>query len=151
MQPTTNRSLTESTTTAPGAQTSVSFSRKSRRVFRALNSRPSRPLSSWCRFRITADQDKWLCEQAQEAGVQTSALARHLIFQAPLPRRTLPKVNADALAALNRVGNNLNQAVALVHSRRLPVELLPVLEELLARLLEVRSTVVGVSENGGHP
>lgn len=151
MQPNTDRTASEARSATSEAQNLVSSSRKSRRVFRALNSRPSRPLSCWCRFRITADQVKWLCEQAEEVGVQTSALARHLLFQAPLPRRTLPRVNADAVAALNRIGNNLNQAVALVHSWRLPVDLLPVLEELLARLVEVRSKVVGIGEDGSRP
>jgi hypothetical protein len=82
--------------------------------------RPSQKYIKILTLRLTAEQYGQLQRQAEAAAVELSVLARSQLLKAPIPRRSRrvsPDIRAlgQAVAALNRVGGNINQVIKLAH------------------------------------
>lgn len=58
-----------------------------------------------------------LSGQADEAGISMAGVVRFAVLGLPLPRRRA-RVEVEAVAALNRIGSNLNQLVRVANSDR---------------------------------
>lgn len=68
-------------------------------------------------FTMTPEERERLEAQAVERGLTSAAFLRTLILGTPLPDRKAG-VNAEAVAALNRIGSNVNQIAKVGNSSR---------------------------------
>ncbi len=73
--------------------------------------------------------------------VRTAALGRRL------REPEVPPTNLQVIHHLARIGNNLNQAVKLVHQGRLPAGLLSLLKDLLAAIRDYRRELLGLDKD----
>lgn len=62
------------------------------------------------RMEFRAAPEEWtaITEKAKQAGMPTATYARHAALSQPMPTRST-RIEAEAVAALNRLGSNLNQ------------------------------------------
>ena len=67
---------------------------------------------------VSDDEFQKISDKAFDAGLSLAALTRSAALALPIPQ---PKFDIDrqAVAALNRVGNNLNQIARVAHAERL--------------------------------
>lgn len=83
--------------------------------------RPPKPRSekrsAEVKFRVTADVKRKLQNEATAAGVDLAAYCREKVLTGRPPRRIPPQV-LEALAALARTGNNLNQLARIANSQK---------------------------------
>ena len=70
-------------------------------------------------LKLTLSEDEYevLSRQAEEAGISMAGVVRFAVLGLPLPRRRTG-VEVEAVAALNRIGSNLNQLVRIANSER---------------------------------
>ena len=92
-----------------------------------------------------------LAAAAQTTGLTKGGYIRALVLGCPGPRsQRAPSVNALALAkataALNRVGNNLNQAVRLLNAGGASLTT----KEYLSAVREVRAALAGILQIVGR-
>lgn len=99
---------------------------------------------------VSRSESEALLAAARGARCSVSALLRDCV-QRRRPRPVVPEVNYQAVAALNRIGNNLNQLVALAHAQHLPLDLLPVLRQLLALLPLSKAELIGTPPEAEEP
>lgn len=97
-------------------------------------------------IRLAAEERTQIEQRARANGVTLSRYLRHAALGIKLPRRRV-NVELEAVAALNRIGVNLNQiARAANHSGRLESDQ----QLLLGRTLEqVSKTISRITENEG--
>jgi|ERR1044071_1074441 hypothetical protein len=97
--------------------------------------------------RLTAAQYAALAERAQECGLPVAAYVRRTLLgltPAARPRRGDVR---PAIAALNRIGNNLNQLTKLAHQGMvLSAELASTVARVLAEVRQVRNSLLAVDE-----
>ena len=82
-------------------------------------------------IRLTVLESNKACTYAQASGLTPANWIRQKAFTGKFPIIKLSPLQADIYRELHKIGVNLNQAVKLVHSGKLPVDLLSVLTELL--------------------
>ncbi len=100
--------------------------------------------------RLLPDERAAIEARAREAGLSLAAFLRAAALGTPGPRaRRSPHVNAEALgratAALNKVGNNLNQI-----ARGVNAGFAPLVQECLAALFEARAAAAAIREIVGR-
>lgn len=96
--------------------------------------------------RLLPEERAAIEQKAREAGLSLAGFLRACALGTPGPRaRRSPHVNAEALgramAALNKVGSNLNQM-----TRGLNAGFAPLAQECLAALLETRAAAAAIRE-----
>ncbi|KZL28009.1 plasmid mobilization protein [Pseudovibrio sp. WM33] len=78
-----------------------------------------RQLTETVVLRCTAEEKERLKQQAQEAGLTTSALLRATLgLVKPTRRRLTPKADPHLVAELSRMGSNLNQIARALNTAR---------------------------------
>jgi Bacterial mobilisation protein (MobC) len=97
--------------------------------------------------RLTSAQYAALAERAQECGLPVAAYVRRaLLGQTPVARPRRGDVR-PAIAALNRVGNNLNQLTKLAHRGMvLSGELASTVARVLAEVRRIRDALLAMDE-----
>ncbi len=102
---------------------------------------------------VACDEDEFLLidDRAREVGLSRPSFLRACGLGTPGPRaKRSPPVNAEALgratAALNRVGNNVNQIAHVLNAGGTTVTT----QECFAALAEVRAAAAAIRELLGH-
>ncbi|HBC3468909.1 TPA: hypothetical protein KDY59_003637 [Vibrio parahaemolyticus] len=77
--------------------------------------------NSYIKLYLTADQKTWIKQQQKAAGVKsTSRFLFKLLSEASLKRQISfavnKQINNDLQLQLSKLGNNINQAIAFLHS-----------------------------------
>jgi hypothetical protein len=96
-------------------------------------------------IRIDPQEKEIIRDKAIAYGLNMSEYLRRLGLHDVLPemRADIPAINAKAINELNRIGNNLNQLVKLLHEERLRGNLDPVISPTEK---QVRQTIQMVDE-----
>ncbi|HRC85599.1 MAG TPA: hypothetical protein PK413_08320, partial [Thermoanaerobaculia bacterium] len=102
------------------------------------------------RLRVSREELARIRHFAQLSEACLSDYARHRLLKLPAPARPMPLANVLLCRELARIGNNLNQAVALVHRNRLSAELAPTLAELLERIRAIEETLLAPDSRRGE-
>lgn len=126
---------------------------KERRRDHRATGRPGRPPASPGRpikvtFRLSEEEHARLLARVEELEVGQSAYLRAVALGRQVPQPAVPRTNLKAIGELNRIGNNLNQLVKLLHSGKAPYGLRSTLEAVHAAVEAMRRTLAGV-EGGG--
>lgn len=101
----------------------------------------------WHHFggRLTDAEHKRVLAIAQERSMTIPELCRSVLLGYRLPPRRMPAVNAAEWTKLGRLGNNLNQALRLVHAGRLRTIEEAFLRQLLDEIGRLRQLLQGES------
>lgn len=97
----------------------------------------------WLSFRVTQAELDAIEARAAAAGLDRSTYARRAALGARIVALRVPAIHLAAIGQLQRIGNNLNQAVKLVHEGRLSPEFAPALREVHRLLGELRRALRG--------
>jgi dihydrodipicolinate synthase/N-acetylneuraminate lyase len=108
----------------------------------------SAPLTRTVSTRLTAAQYEELEEWAAACGLPVAAYVRRAVLGMPVsPARLRRREVRPAIAALNQVGNNLNQLTKLAHGGMVfPAEVALAVGQVLAEVQRVRDAVLAVDE-----
>lgn len=82
---------------------------------------------------FTTSEFERLLDRAESANLPEPEFIRRICINQPI--YTIPKINADALIAINRIGNNINQLTQIAHrAEQIPVkfEFQKIIDELQA-------------------
>ena len=97
------------------------------------------------RFRVSAEQERTITEKAMAAGCSVSDLIRQTVLDLPAPRRRGRRRSPDekafglALAALSKIGTNLNQLARVANTQKfISLEEFKAIKGLQSELLETR-------------
>lgn len=97
--------------------------------------------------RLTAAQYAALAERAQECGLPVAAYVRRVLLGLTTAARPRRKDVRPAIAALNQIGNNLNQLTKLANQGMvLSGELAAAVARVLAEVRQVRDSLLVVDE-----
>ena len=108
---------------------------------------PTSRLTRTVGTRLTAEQYAALAEWARECGLPVAAYIRRTLLGVTLATRPRRADVRPAIAALNQVGNNLNQLTKLAHQGLAFLEdLTPTLARVLAEVRRVRDALLQVDE-----
>lgn len=100
-------------------------------------------------FRVTEAEVKAIDSRATLAGLDRSTYVRRAALGARIVALRVPAIHLAAIGQLQRIGNNLNQSVKLVHEGRLSSEFGPALREVQRLLLELRRALRGETTTHG--
>jgi len=92
-------------------------------------------------FRATPAEARSVAARAARSGLERSEFLRAMALGRRLPPPGVPAINLRAILELARLGNNLNQAVKLVHQGRLSPRIEAILLELLAAIDATRASL----------
>lgn len=107
-------------------------------------------------IRIDPQEKEIIRDKATAYGLNMSEYLRRLGVHDVLPemRADIPAINAKAIDELNRIGNNLNQLVKLLHEERLRGNLDPVIsptEKQVRQTIQVIDETVVALKKGQLP
>lgn len=107
-------------------------------------------------IRIDPQEKEIIRDKATAYGLNMSEYLRRLGLHDVLPeiRADIPAINAKAINELNRIGNNLNQLVKLLHEERLRGNLDPVIsptEKQVRQTIQVIDETVVALKKGQLP
>jgi hypothetical protein len=85
-----------------------------------------------------------LVERARLARRSLISFVRIAAISREMPEPPVPAVNLAAIGELNRIGNNLNQAVHLLHTGYLPSDFGKVLSDLEGHLKSLKRQLAGL-------
>lgn len=128
-----------------------------RATTQGLSRRPRRrPRTSagrelWLSFRVTEAELSEITSRARLAGLDRSAYARRATLGQRIVALRVPAIHLEAIGQLQRIGNNLNQAVRLVHEGRLSPDLEASVEGVRRLLLDLRRSLRGGETEEGEP
>jgi hypothetical protein len=105
---------------------------------------------AWLSFRVTEAELAEITSRAQLAGLDRSTYVRRAALAQRIVALRVPAVHLQAIGQLQRIGNNLNQAVRLVHEGRLSPDLGSSVEEVRRLLLELRRALRGEGRGEGE-
>lgn len=88
------------------------------------------------KFRVNEKELAYLNELKNRAGIEMGHLIRQELLKSQPKKITIPTVNSNALLALNRIGNNINQIAKKLNS-----------EEDLKTLKDWRFTIKAISRS----
>lgn len=96
--------------------------------------------------RLSPAEHARLIERARLSGRSLLSFVRKAALDRRMPKLPVPAVNLATMGQLNRIGNNLNQAVHLVHMGALSSDFAVALSELDALLRSVKRQLIGLPE-----
>ena len=104
-----------------------------------------------CRLtvRFTEAELEYVTAKAARAHLEPAPFVRLVAIGTTVSPPRVPEINFQAIADMNRLGNNLNQLVKLIHSRRAPSGLAPAIEELLEHFDRIETLLLGQLPRGG--
>lgn len=107
-------------------------------------------------IRIDPQEKEIIRDKATAYGLNMSEYLRRLGLHDVLPeiRADIPAINAKAINELNRIGNNLNQLVKLLHEERLRGNLDPVIsptEKQVRQTIQIIDETVVALKKGQLP
>lgn len=94
-------------------------------------------------IRLTEDENKRISEQAEGAGLTPANWIRQKIFTGRFPLIKASPIEAKLYRELHYIGNNLNQAVKLLHSGKLSPAYLTILTTLLNLKNDILKRLIG--------
>ena len=101
-------------------------------------------------FRLTPDELAQVDDRAKRAGMTRSAYVRRMALRGRITVRTSAKADFQLVAALNRIGVNLNQLTRTANqNNRLPAP--PELRRLCKRIEELVARAADSGASGGGP
>ena len=101
------------------------------------------------RVRLTPREHARLRKRARDLHRSLAGYVRLVALRGKIPPPPVPAVNLAAVGELNRIGNNLNQAVHLLHTGYLSSELASALSEIESLLRSLRRQLIGLPEDEG--
>ena len=102
-------------------------------------------------LKLTAAEGRLLSEKAAATGLPRTTYARRAALGARIVALRVPAIHLAAIGQLQRIGNNLNQSVKLVHEGRLSSEFGPALREVQRLLVELRRALRGDTSANSSP
>lgn len=94
-------------------------------------------------IRLTEEENKKVIEQAQGSGLTPANWIRQKVFSGRFPAIRVSRVETQLYYELNKVGNNLNQSVKLLHSGKLSPGYLGILNALLDLKRQIIKILMG--------
>ena len=88
------------------------------------------------KFRVNEKELDYLNDLKNKAGIEMGHLIRQELLKSQPKKITIPTINREALSALNRIGNNINQIAKKLNS-----------EEDLKTLKDWRFTIKAISRS----
>ncbi|MDT3403785.1 plasmid mobilization protein [Mucilaginibacter terrae] len=94
-------------------------------------------------IRLTEEESKRVSAQAEAASLTPANWIRHKVFTGRFPVTKASPIEAKLYRELHYIGNNLNQAVKLLHSGKLSPAYLTILMTLLNIKNDILKRLVG--------
>jgi hypothetical protein len=94
-------------------------------------------------IRLTEEESKRVSQQAEGAGLTPANWIRQKIFTGKFPLIKASPIEAKLYRELHYIGNNLNQAIKLLHSGKLSPAYLTILTNLVRLKNDILKRLVG--------